>query len=374
MPNFYSQEQGKAMTESWPTDPLFCDPRKSLAFPPTSQFSRIDEDDEQSNPDALRGWDSGSTPEVIHPAIEISPPEAVRRRIVTGRGMAVEFVESASQHQIQYRFRAPMHLLLMYEKGDRRDGETFVEGLPRSTLRRFTRKLTFVPAGHEYYERNELGTDSRRLHFYFDPATLGAQPEADKSFVPRLLFEDTTLLQTALKLKHLVEHPALADRIHFELLGRLLVHELVLLGRCTCGRAEIRGGLAAWQERAVRGHIEENFAEKIPISTIARLIRLSRFHFCRAFRQSFGTTPHRYQMNCRIEQAKLLLANSSESVTAIGFLVGFSSSPSFATAFRKATGVPPTAYRRSLVSAFGDRHSQHVRCPGTTGRAGTAHR
>jgi len=349
------------MTESRPPRPPFRDPRdslrvqdkfKSLTFLATHQFSPIDGDDEWPAPDPLRGSGGGTTPDVIHPAIEISPPEAVRRRTVTGCGMAAEFVESASQRKIQYRFRAPMHLLVMHEKGHRRDGETFVEGLPRSTLRRLTRKLTFVPAGHEYYERNELGTDSRRLHFYFDPARLDPQSDDDKSFVPRLLFEDTPLLQTALKLKSLVERPALADRLHFEVLGRLLVHELALLDRGTAGwRSELRGGLAPWQERVVRTHIEEHFVERIPIATLARLIRLSRFHFCRTFKQSFGTTPHRYQTNCRIEQAKLLLANSQESVTEIGLMVGFSGSSSFATAFRKVTGLPPTAYRRSLVPA-----------------------
>ena len=40
----------------------------------------------------------------------------------------------------------------MCERGVRRDGDTYVEGLPRSTLRDLSRKLTFVPAGHEYHE------------------------------------------------------------------------------------------------------------------------------------------------------------------------------------------------------------------------------
>jgi AraC family transcriptional regulator len=61
----------------------------------------------------------------------------------------------------------------MYEKGVRRDGETFVEGLPRSTLRNLERKLTFVPAGHEYHEWHEpQGRTMRLMHFYFDPSHL----------------------------------------------------------------------------------------------------------------------------------------------------------------------------------------------------------
>src|SRR5262245_46501401 len=100
------------MTESRRTRLPCWDPRdsrrvqdkfKSLAFLATYQFSPIDEDDERSGRYPLPGSDGGTTPDVIHPAVEISPPEAVRRRTVTGRGMAAEFVESAGQRKIQDR-------------------------------------------------------------------------------------------------------------------------------------------------------------------------------------------------------------------------------------------------------------------------------
>ena len=93
---------------------------------------------------------------VSHPTVEICPPDLVRRRAITGHGMTAETVQCASRARIEYRFRAPIHLLVMYEDGARRDGETFVEGLTRATLRRFARKLTFVPAGYRYHEWHEL--------------------------------------------------------------------------------------------------------------------------------------------------------------------------------------------------------------------------
>src|SRR5262249_17631884 len=147
-------------------------------------------------------------------------------------------------------------------------------------------KITFVPAGHEYQEWDELSTDSRRLHFYFDPATLGAHylDGVGGPFAPRLLFEDATLWQTALKLKSLIEGPELEDRLYFEVLGRPLVHELVVLNRGAAGLPSVfRGGLTPWQQRIVSAYIEEHFAQKIPTATLARLIGLSRFHFCRTF-------------------------------------------------------------------------------------------
>jgi AraC family transcriptional regulator len=53
-----------------------------------------------------------------------------------------------------------------------------------------------------------------------------------------------------------------------------------------------------------------------------------------------------------VEHAKLLLAEHSLSVTEIALNIGFSSPNAFATAFRKATGLAPTNYRRSLAPAM----------------------
>jgi AraC family transcriptional regulator len=69
---------------------------------------------------------------------------------------------------------------------------------------------------------------------------------------------------------------------------------------------------------------------------------------CRAFKQSVGEPPHRYHNNRRIEHAKTLLANPAASVTEIALKLGFSETSSFTTAFRRATGITPTAYCRSL--------------------------
>ncbi len=43
-----------------------------------------------------------------------------------------------------------------------------------------------------------------------------------------------------------------------------------------------------------------------------------------------------------------MLAKSPCSVTQIGLTLGFSETSSFSTAFRKATGMTPSAYHRTL--------------------------
>jgi AraC family transcriptional regulator len=292
----------------------------------------------------------GATTDAIHPVVEISPPDIVSRRVITWQGMTAETVKTTKQVNVEYCFRAPMHLLVAYEEGERRSGETFVEGAPRSNLRNFARKLTFVPAGHEYREWHDPLTRSRRTHVYFDPAKLdSALGIADRSFAPRLFFEDATLWDTALKLKSLVNSAASEDQLYFDALGVVLVHELVrLYGGMSSFPPQLRGGLAAWQERVVAAYIEKHLGERIPLDTLAQLVRLSRYYFCRAFKQSFGMPPHRYQTHRRMEYAKLLLAKHAVSVTEIGIMLGFSSTSSFTAAFRRETGATPTNYRRNI--------------------------
>jgi AraC family transcriptional regulator len=286
------------------------------------------------------------------PAVNVTPQQLVARRGMKWRGMGAEFVQATSHDRIEYSFRSPVHLLAVYQHGTRRDGESYVEGLPRSTLRDVAKKLIFVPASHEYREWHDPRTLPGATYFYFDPTELQAEFEAndaDIAFTPRLFFEDATIWSTAAKLKQAIDSRGAEDRLYVEALGVVLVHELLRLNRGTPrSEAPVRGGLAAWQQRVVTAYIDEHLPEQIPLATLAGLARLSTYYFCRAFKQSFGIPPHRYHTNRRIEQAKVMLAARKHSVTEIGLTFGFSDTSSFTAAFRKITGQTPSSYQRSL--------------------------
>lgn len=320
--------------------------RASLSSKRTAQAVRSD------NP--VHAESTGAQP--AHPAenlVSIGPVDAVGRRAAIWPGMAAELVQAASRDKIEYRFRAPVHLLAVFEDGSRDEGESFVEGLPRSTLRTLTRKITFVPAGHEYYEWHRLRTPSRLIYFYLDPAKLGVFSQiglSDISLTPRLFFENAALWDSALKLKRPIEQPAPENQLYIEALGLVLMHELVRLERGAPANkdAYVRGGLATYQQRLVDSYIEEHLPEQISVATLASLAHLSAFHFCRAFKKSFGVPPHRYHTRRRIERAKEMLAKRTLSVTEIGFAVGFSETSSFCAAFRKTTGLTPRGYQMNI--------------------------
>jgi AraC family transcriptional regulator len=278
--------------------------------------------------------------------VEVYPSDAVQRRAVAWDGIAAEIVQATRRERLEFSFRAPLHLLGVCDQGMRSDGDTFVEGLPRSRQRDVRRKLVFVPAGHDYHEWQEPRVLLRIVYFYFDPAGM----PTPATLAPRLFFEDAAVACTALKLTRLIEHAGPESGPYFGALGIVLAHELLRLDAGVApAEARVRGGLAAWQQRAVTGYIEDHLAEPIPLAALAQLARLSPHYFCRAFKQSFGMPPHRYHNSRRIEHAKALLAKPLSSVTKVGFTLGFGETSSFSSTFRKSTGFTPTAYRRALM-------------------------
>jgi AraC-like DNA-binding protein len=91
--------------------------------------------------------------------------------------------------------------------------------------------------------------------------------------------------------------------------------------------------------------IDARYAESLDILTLARTAHLSRAHFIREFRATFGETPHQYLLTRRMERAAALLRHTDRTVADICLTVGLRSVGSFTTSFGRTFGRSPTAYR-----------------------------
>ena len=91
--------------------------------------------------------------------------------------------------------------------------------------------------------------------------------------------------------------------------------------------------------------IDSRFREPLDVATLARASHLSRAHFSREFRRTFGESPHQYLLTRRLERAAALLRNTDRSVADICVAVGLRSVGSFTTTFGRTYGLTPTAYR-----------------------------
>jgi AraC family transcriptional regulator len=97
---------------------------------------------------------AGAASSVKGPAqsiVRITPPDIARRHVTTLDAIQVDAVEVIRREPYEYGFKSSCHMLIMSEHQERDDGETLLEGLPKSTLREFSRKLSFVPAGHRFF-------------------------------------------------------------------------------------------------------------------------------------------------------------------------------------------------------------------------------
>ncbi|OCK60631.1 AraC family transcriptional regulator [Bradyrhizobium sp. LMTR 3] len=86
----------------------------------------------------------------------------------------------------------------------------------------------------------------------------------------------------------------------------------------------------------------------VSLAALASDAGLSRFHFCRAFKESTGLSPHAWLRQYQLEQAMNMLRDTDDSIVSIAAALGYSSQTAFAAAFRKLTGETPSDWRRHI--------------------------
>jgi AraC-like DNA-binding protein len=101
--------------------------------------------------------------------------------------------------------------------------------------------------------------------------------------------------------------------------------------------------------RRAKDLVDHAYAEPLDVPALAREAHVSVWHFFRRFKEAYGETPHQYVLTRRVERAQELLRNGDLPVTEICLAVGFQSLGSFSAAFRRVTGMTPTAYRATAA-------------------------
>jgi AraC family transcriptional regulator len=111
-------------------------------------------------------------------------------------------------------------------------------------------------------------------------------------------------------------------------------------------RLHLRGGLSPAALRRVQLFVEANLGRAIHLHDLAARAALSPYHFARAFKTSAGMTPRTYVEHRRIEQAKRLLTDSTQSLAQVAIEVGFGTQSRLTSIFKRRTGFTPGEYRR----------------------------
>jgi AraC-like DNA-binding protein len=98
--------------------------------------------------------------------------------------------------------------------------------------------------------------------------------------------------------------------------------------------------------RRARDHADRHYDEPLDLEGLARIAGISKFHFQRLFKATYGLTPAAYVSERRVERAQDLLRATNLTVTEICHSVGFSSLGSFSSRFRALVGETPSEFQR----------------------------
>ena len=171
-----------------------------------------------------------------------------------------------------------------------------------------------------------LVSDGRSFsRFTFDSLVYAEIPEAQKDAVNSLFSEASLECGAAVdvavlaKLLHFIEHYSTYSKL---------------------SAASVLGGAIDF--------INKNIFREITIDEICREAHISKYHFCRRFKETMGMTVMDYVLKTRIVLAKQMLEKENLSVSEVSDRCGFSSVSYFCRVFKETVGASPLRYRKSF--------------------------
>lgn len=96
-------------------------------------------------------------------------------------------------------------------------------------------------------------------------------------------------------------------------------------------------------EEYMRAHLSRT----ISLGELAVVAGVSRFQLLRMAKRAWGETPQRRLTRLRMQHAQHLLTSKRLTVIEVSLECGYANATHFATAFRRCTGLTPSAFRRT---------------------------
>jgi AraC family transcriptional regulator len=259
---------------------------------------------------------------------------------------AIAYWEHKSLHDVV----EPMaeHVVMTYRAGfqrlERRTGTSVAVGTARPGV------VTVIPAGSS--SRWDIHQPMSVVQLYLPRPTLERiSGEADKA-APRDLLErtahpDLTISRLLISAVDFLDGREPLDALfRQQLIDVVATRLLVAHAGSSITFQPVMGGLSPKVLGRVIERLRSDSDADISLAALAADAGLSRFHFCRAFKESTGLSPHAWLRQHRLEQAMKMLRNTEASVVSVAAALGYASQSAFAAAFRRLTSETPSDWRR----------------------------
>lgn len=112
------------------------------------------------------------------------------------------------------------------------------------------------------------------------------------------------------------------------------------------------GRLSGEVKRSLEHYMREHMHRNLTLQELAARVGLQPRQFSHCFRQAFGTSPHRFLTELRLQEAARLLRRGGHDIAEVALRVGFSHQSHFTTAFRRHLGVTPREHMRRRAHHF----------------------
>jgi AraC family transcriptional regulator len=269
--------------------------------------------------------------------------------------MASDFQSGAIaywKHEALHDVVEPMadHVVMTYPVGsqalERRSGKSAAISTARPGV------VTIIPAGST--SRWDIHRPMHVVQLYLPQKTLLRIADEANTAGPGDLLErtghpDAITSRLLLSAADALDGRAALDTLFRQQLTDLLATRLLAAHAGVAATPQpIVGGLSPAVLRRAIERLRSDSDADVSLSALASDAGLSRFHFCRAFKESTGLSPHGWLRQHRLEQAMNMLRETDESVVSIAAALGYSSQTAFAAAFKKLMGETPSDWRKRV--------------------------
>ncbi|KZT17015.1 AraC family transcriptional regulator [Acidovorax sp. GW101-3H11] len=185
-------------------------------------------------------------------------------------------------------------------------------------------------------------------------AQMGVVPRGDHAPV-HVDPTDAEVADVALRLMRLLDRPEAVPLLHASLVREL--HYWLLAGRhgAAIRRLGWPGSHAQRIARAV-AVLRADFAQPLPVESLAALAGMSPSSFHQHFRAVTSLSPLQFQKQLRLIEARRLMLSEGASASSAAFAVGYESVPQFTREYGRLFGLPPvrdTQVARDRTRAVG---------------------
>jgi AraC family transcriptional regulator len=242
------------------------------------------------------------------------------------------------------------HVIMAYngsiQRMERRSGRSVAIGTFRPGA------VIIIPEGSS--SRWDIPKPVDVVQLYLPNATLMRVADETDTAIPidlqeRTAHPDPVTSQLLLSAADVVEGNEALDALFRQQLTDLLATRLLAahIGSPTTIQP-VRGGLSSKTLLRAIERLRSDSDADVSLAALASDAGLSRFHFCRAFKESTGLSPHVWLRQHRLEQAMDMLRDPQMSVASVAAALGYASQTAFAAAFKKLTGETPSDWRRRV--------------------------